>query len=120
MFIKWEGKEYEFDPRSDLTVQRLRVLKQTFGPEYGKFVTLMQNAADGDADAMVAVMWVMKTKAGESCDPRTVPDFALGEFMEAFGEAATAEADARTEDDGVDPTSRSGAGSQGSTPTQTT
>lgn len=111
--IEWDGKIYTFSPESDLTVQRLRVLKAAFGPDYGKYVRIMELASEGDADALVAVWWVMKSVAGEGVDPRAAPNFAVGEFMEAFDKGATAadqaDPNAGAEDDGLDPTPASAA-----------
>ena len=103
MRIDWEGKTYDLDPMRDLTVSRLRVLKAAFGADYGKAVTVVKLMQDGDADAIVSVMWVMKQRAGESCDPRNLPDFAPLEFMTAFQTAEDAEAP----EPGVDPTNSS-------------
>ena len=104
--IDWDGKTYAFDPDTDLTVGRLRILKNAFGDPYGRYVRVMQLASEGDADALVGVYWVMKQVAGEPVDPRRVPDFAVGTFMQAF-EAGSAAAEAEEGEQGVDPTSSS-------------
>jgi len=124
MNVQWEDESYSFDPDTDITVQRLRVLKAAFGPDYGKYITLMQLGAQGDADALVGLLWVMRIVNGKTGDPKNMPNFAAGKFYLAYMDGVTAaleEEESKSEEgsDGMDPTSGNGAASPGSTPTST-
>ena len=129
MRIHWQDRDYEFDPPKDLTLSRLRLIKSWF-PGIGTYLRFVTSYGDGDPDALACVMWLIKTKAGESCpEPVSMTDFAAGDFWIAIG-AALAETVAAAAKEasgaGMDPTEGpSGPSSSetreqdGSTPTST-
>lgn len=56
------GEKYEYDDTS-LTVKEARVIKKNAG--FG-LVTWAQALQEGDPDALVAMVWLAKTRAGEA------------------------------------------------------
>jgi hypothetical protein len=57
-----DGEKYEYDDTS-LTVKEARVIKKNTG--FG-LVTWAQALQQGDPDALVAMVWLAKTRAGEA------------------------------------------------------
>lgn len=99
MRITYRDTALEFDPAKDLTVQRLRQLKQVLGPDYGKFVTLMRLVAEGDVDALVGIIWVAKSANGEKLDLRNFANSPFENF--SVGDVQFALED--TPEEGEDP-----------------
>lgn len=78
--IRHGDTEYDLLP-ADLTVGRLRQMKQWFGSDYGKYLTFIQLVAQGDADACCCALWIVQTKAGEKPKEPRFMDFAISEFF---------------------------------------
>lgn len=93
-----EPRTYTFDPQKELTVGRLRQIKEWYGPEVGRYLAFIQAFAQGDPEAALAALWIVRTTAGESDvpEPDRMPDFSMGDFYAEFipaGEEPEAEKD---------------------------
>jgi hypothetical protein len=66
--VAFKGSEYTVTDQ-DLTVQRLRQMKQWYGREYGTYTQFITMLAQGDVDALACGIWIAKAAAGEK--PRT-------------------------------------------------
>lgn len=76
---RYKGVDYEVTTR-DLTVSRLRQMKQWFGAEYGKYTPFITLLVEGDVDALACVVWIAQSKAGEKPqEPRNL-DFSIEDF----------------------------------------
>jgi hypothetical protein len=84
--LKVQGNEYTFDLEKELTVGRLRQIKQWFGPQLGRYGTFFRALADMDPEAMLCVYWVARLSAGEQNvpEPNQIKDFSIADWdMEA-------------------------------------
>jgi len=92
MDITWNDKVYEFD-LDDLTMQQAKVIKERLGLT---LLGLEKGLNEGDADALLAVYWLMHAQAGVTVDWGS--DFKVIRFANAVGEAIQAD-NADTADD---------------------
>ena len=93
-----EPRTYMFDPQKELTVSRLRQIKEWYGPEIGRYLAFIQAFAQGDPEAALAALWIVRMSAGEQGvpEPNQMPDFSMGDFYAEFipaGEEPEAEQD---------------------------
>ncbi|HEY1690061.1 MAG TPA: hypothetical protein VGF95_14495 [Solirubrobacteraceae bacterium] len=87
--LKWEGQDYTFDPEM-LLVGRMRKIKRWF-PDIGRYSSFILALSQGDPDAALCALWIVRMEAGEKNvpEPERMPDFSLGDFfhgVEAIGE----------------------------------
>ena len=85
--FQFQGKEYSFAPERDVGISELRHIKQWFpGSGLGTYNGLTASTAMGDPDALACVVWVAMKKAGVKNlrDPKSLPDFSVGELMGSF------------------------------------
>lgn len=81
--LDWDGQTYVFDPDEDLTVGRLRALKR-WSSRVGTYGAVLNGFNLRNAEALLAVGWVLRCKAGEKlADPNALPDFSSTLFDEA-------------------------------------
>jgi hypothetical protein len=71
--FKLNGVPYEYDD-STLTVKEARVIKKNAG--FG-LVTWAKGLSEGDPDALVALVWIAKTRAGEAIRWQDLDDLDL-------------------------------------------
>lgn len=90
-YLRYDGKTYAFDPKTQLTVGVLRQIKSWFGPELGRYVTFMAAFAEMDPEAVSCALWVASKAAGDTDvpEPNAMEDFAIGELIERFVPAGT-------------------------------
>jgi hypothetical protein len=118
--VKYDGRDYAFVPKQDLTLVRLRQMKQWFGVELGRWAPFMNAFAQGDPDAIACVIWIVRNKAGETGvpEPRMMMDFSVGAFMEDFQFEAADPPTQAAQILGSTPTpTKSAAATSGSSPT---
>lgn len=66
--LEWEGKNYSLDIQS-VTAREYRIIKQHTGLNQGAFMgALSGNLAALDGDALIALMWLARKRAGENND----------------------------------------------------
>jgi hypothetical protein len=84
--LKFDGKEYVFDPRELLTVSALRSIKGWYGVELGRYLAFIAAFAQGDPEAALCAIWLCRKAAGEDGvpEPNNMPDFRMGEFYDHF------------------------------------
>ena len=77
--LTYKGKTYAFDPNRDLTLRTLRHIKGWYGRELGTFTAFNSALGEGDPDALACVIWICRTKAGETNvrPPQEMEDFAI-------------------------------------------
>jgi hypothetical protein len=90
--LEWDEKEYAFD-LDEMSVGDLKVIKDHCGGL--TLLALRNGCALGDADALRAAFWYMKTSAGESFDIDR-DNFKVVKFYNLTQAAI----DAATKDDG--------------------
>jgi hypothetical protein len=80
-----DGESYSFNDDEDLTVSALRHIKAWY-PALGTYATFRVGYLQGDPDALACVRWIVLRRAGKANvpEPRQMPDFALGEFMNSW------------------------------------
>jgi hypothetical protein len=83
MEVDYEGKVYDLD-FDEVTVQQAKVIKVHCGLS---LKGLEQGLADGDADALRALFWLMTVNSGETASIDTI-DFKIVKFSKAIQEAA--------------------------------
>jgi len=83
--IPFQGKDYALHPR-DITVSKLRVFKQKYGPDYGVYTSFVTLFLQGDADAVACAISIVLAKDGIKRDPNMI-DFAPYEIFEAIRRA---------------------------------
>jgi hypothetical protein len=88
MQIVLDDVEYKFD-LSEITVMQMKVLKKAFGLN---LMTLEQGLAEFDADALLAVYWLMLEQSGKSA-PLEMIDFKVVTFARAIQAAVEKEAE---------------------------
>ncbi len=110
LYLNVGEKKYNFS-FEDLTVERLRKIKEWYGPELGRYMTFIGSLRLLDPEAAVCAVWVARTAAGESNvpEPNQMPDFTLKGFLE----------DAPAQAEETDPPTQPGAPIPGSTETPT-
>lgn len=84
-----DGTKYEYDDTT-LTVKEARVIKKNTG--FG-LVTWAQGLQIGDPDALVAMVWLAKTRAGEAVRWQDFDDFDLASLDLLSGDDETKEGD---------------------------
>lgn len=86
--IPYKGKQYTLSSR-DLTLARLRVLKQQFGYEYGAYKPFFRLFFDGDADAITGALWIVMSKDPPvgGVPPFDAIDFSPYDIFKAINEA---------------------------------
>ena len=67
------GESYEYDDTT-LTVKEARIIKKNAG--FG-LVTWAKGLSEGDPDALVAMVWIAKTRAGEAVRWQDLDDMDL-------------------------------------------
>lgn len=79
--VSFKGSEYTVSDR-DLTVTRLRQMKQMYGREYGAYSGFITLLAQGDVDAIACGLWIAKQVAGEPRAPKSPNDvdFTMGDI----------------------------------------
>ena len=89
-----EVREYVFDPQTLLTVDALRHIKQWYGIEIGRYLNFIQAFSQGDPEAAVCALWLVRRAAGEPDvpEPNRMPNVSMGDFYHSF-EAAGGEAE---------------------------
>lgn len=104
MALRWkltfEGKEYVFDAKRDLTVSALRQIKEWYGVELGRNMTFQAALLQQDPEAALCALWLARKAAGEENvpEPNRMPDFSVTElFEEGFEETEGKEPDPTTE-----------------------
>ncbi len=104
--IPYKGDVYELHPR-DITVGRLRQMKQWYGREYGSYVSFVNMFLQGDADAVACALWLVLSKRGGNVPSPQNIDFAPFEIYKAINEANEAKlrGDDDEDDQAVNPTS---------------
>lgn len=104
--IPYKGKEYLLSSR-DLTLSRLRVLKNQFGYEYGAYKPFFRLFFDGDADAIAGAIWIVlsKNEPPAKVPPFDAIDFSPYDMFKAINDANDMRAaQEKTEDpDSTDP-----------------
>jgi hypothetical protein len=80
--LDWEGKHYELEVDS-ITAREFKSIKSHTGMKAGQFINSLSNMADLDADVAVALLWLFKTRAGES--PSFEDDIAVFKLLGAIG-----------------------------------
>lgn len=98
IYLKVGDDKYPFNYK-DLTVGRLRKIKEWYGPDMGRYLSFVGNLRLLDPDAAACAVWVARTVAGEANvpEPHQMPDFALAGFIEVPEEDSEAKADPPTE-----------------------
>jgi len=71
--FKLDGETYEYDDTS-LSVKEARIIKKNAGMG---LVSWARGLADGDPDALVAMVWLAKTRAGEAIRWQDLDDLDL-------------------------------------------
>lgn len=96
--FKFKDVEYEITTR-DVTNQRLRQMKQWFGPAYGSFNGFPRLLIELDADAWACALWIAQqiTGATKIEDPRTM-DFSMDDLELLVEEPEESEESDPTED----------------------
>jgi hypothetical protein len=80
--FKLSGEPYEYDD-STLSVKEARVIKKNTGMG---LVSWARGLADGDPDAMVALVWLAKTRAGEAIRWQDLDDLDLASIQLGGGD----------------------------------
>jgi hypothetical protein len=94
-YIKFKFKDVEHEILTrDVTNQRLRQMKQWFGPEYGSFNGFPRLLIQLDADAWACALWIAQQLAGAKVieDPREM-DFSMDDLELLVNEPEDAESD---------------------------
>ena len=111
--LTYKSKTYQFDPNRDLTLRNLRQIKGWYGRELGSFTAFNDALGAGDPDALACVIWICRTKAGETNvrDPQNMEDFAIVddfykefEFVPDAEDPTTADASAQDQTGDTEPT----------------
>ena len=90
--FKFKDVEHEITTR-DVTNQRLRQMKQWFGPAYGSFNGFPRLLIELDADAWACALWIaQQINGGNVEDPRTM-DFSMDDLELLVNEPEDSEAD---------------------------
>jgi hypothetical protein len=87
-----EPRIYTFDPQKLLTVQDLVKIQDWYGPEIGRYLTFTAAFAQGDPNAALCALWLVRRAAGESEVPepmRMAGNFSMGDFYSKFIPADT-------------------------------
>jgi hypothetical protein len=87
MQITLDEVDYTFD-LAEITMLQMKVLKKAFG---FNLMTLEQGLAEFDADALLAVYWLMLEQSGKSA-PLELIDFKVVTFARAIQAAVEKEA----------------------------
>lgn len=112
MIIDWQGKPYAFEP-GNVTVREATTIKLHTG--HG-LISWQRAIWDAEPQSVAALMWLMKARNGDAVEIATL-DFDVMAFLNAYGEAVTADLAA---DAAVDPAPKAGSGDlPTSTPTPT-
>lgn len=85
--LTFKNKSYSFDPNRDLTLRNLRLIKGWYGRELGSFTAFNAALGEGDPDALACVIWICRTKAGDSNvpEPQRMEDFSIvDDFYKEF------------------------------------
>lgn len=93
--IPYQGVDYPFHPR-DITISRLREMKQKYGPEYGAYASFVNLFLTGDADAIACAISMVLRKAGTKRPPEAI-DYSPVEIFEAIAEANEQRLDVESE-----------------------
>ena len=90
--LKYDGRDYYYDPDKHLTVGRLRQIKQWF-PQLGTWNAFNQGFYQGDPDVLACIIWIVRNANDEKGvpEPNMIPDFSVGEFMDSFHDASVVE-----------------------------
>ena len=91
-----EPREYVFDPQKLLTVSALRQIKEWYGIEIGRYLAFIQAFSQGDPEAALCALWLVRRAAGEVevPEPNRMPDFSMGDFYHSFEAAGESEEEA--------------------------
>jgi hypothetical protein len=89
--LKFEDKKYVFDPREHLTVGALRQIKHWYGAELGRYLSFISAFSQGDPEAALCALWLVRKAAGEENvpEPEQMPNFAMGDFYDFFQAAGS-------------------------------
>lgn len=85
-------KVYTFDPGKQLTVGTLRQIKAWY-PELGRYMSFIAAFAQGDPEAALCAVWMVRKDAGETDvpEPNQMDDFPMGGFYHHFDPASDEE-----------------------------
>ncbi len=83
--ITYENQTYEWD--SDITVAEDSVIAAATGLHFGKWIDALSDPNDDNFVASLqALLWVLKSRKGETCDLRSL-NFKIGELSRIVNEA---------------------------------
>ncbi len=84
--LAFAGNQYEFDPQRQLTLGRLRQIKQWYGPDLGRYLSFLRAFSELDPDAVACAIWICRRDAGEEnvAEPNRMEDFSIGEALEGI------------------------------------
>jgi len=88
MIIKFDGREYEFDTATGITVKEAMPIKLHTGHGVRSW---WKAVAELEPEACQGLLWLLKRRNGETCDMASL-DFDIVVFLNAFNEAGAAEA----------------------------
>lgn len=86
--LEWQGKKYEVDIDS-VTPREFKTIKTKLGLKAGAFINSFSDLDNIDADAIVALLWLGRKRAGEN--PEFEEDVPFMELLTALAPAGEPE-----------------------------
>jgi hypothetical protein len=81
--LDWDGKHYELELQS-ITGREFKSIKTHLGMKSGPFIQSFMSLDNQDADAVVALLWLCKKRAGEQVDFEQLSDLPVFSIMEGI------------------------------------